>query len=79
MLIFLGLPAKDKAGVPKRRAAKPTNPTSTPPHSEAGLRRPPSPRRPPKTPDQSQADKGEWEFRALARNPKRYKVGWMPA
>ena len=22
---------------------------------------------------------GEWEFRALARNPKRYKVGWMPA
>ena len=30
-------------------------------------------------PDQSQADKGEWEFRALARNPKRYKVGWMPA
>ena len=23
--------------------------------------------------------RGEWEFRALARNPKRYKVGWMPA
>ena len=21
----------------------------------------------------------EWEFRASARNPKRYKVGWMPA
>ena len=33
-----------------------------------------------KTLDQSQADKGgEWEFRASARNPKRYKVGWMPA
>ena len=32
-----------------------------------------------KTLDQSQADKGgEWEFRASARNPKRYKVGWMP-
>ena len=29
-----------------------------------------------KTLDQSQA---EWEFRASARNPKRYKVGWMPA
>ena len=55
---------------------------------------PPSPSRPPKVPpafflserssrpdpDQSQADKGgEWEFRALARNPKRYKVGWTPA
>ena len=24
-------------------------------------------------------ERGEWEFRALARNPKRYKVGWMPA
>ena len=30
-------------------------------------------------PNRSKDGGGKWEFRALARNPKRRKVGWMPA
>ena len=53
------------------------------PEAPGGPRRPPGAensrlRSAPRPSDQSLADK-EWEFRALARNPKRFKVGWMPA
>ena len=83
MLIFQGLPGKSRAGSPKRTRNPLPNPTQ---RSPGGSRRPPEApgaknsrlRSAPRPPDQSQADK-EWEFRALARNPKRYKVGWMPA
>ena len=71
MLIFQGLAGKGRAGAQKRRETQP-NPT-------------PQGGRPLEVPPEGPSAAGpllmkeEWEFRASARNPKRNKVGRMPA